>query len=388
MQNILALILILVLGYTGAHLLFYKSKFPLGTRYMLFAGSEYLFLGLLLAAAPLSILSSNSIQLLLPAVDLGLGWIGLLFGIQFEWAQLKRIPLRYMGITIIQAVFTFLLVLAGLSIITIFVVNNLSVSGILVLAAIASLSSPTCFVFMRSHLHLSHQIRHLVQYISSLDPIVSIAIFGLIISTRVHLGWLTQLPVYFFLASCIVLIFHLLTRFRISRQELLILTMGLVLFSSGLAEIFGLSPLFLNFVIGLGLINLPSLNHRSFAMILHSQEKPIYIVFLVLAGAIWTPSSTQLSILAAYLVFRLLGKLLGSRLSVSFHNLDFTPPALWGLSLFPQGGMAIAMAVDYLHYYPGEAGHAVLNIVLVATLISHLSGPLATRRGLGALPTK
>jgi hypothetical protein len=349
---------------------------------MLFAGSEYLFLGLILGSAPLAIFSSETMQLLSPAVSLGLGWIGLLFGIQFEWAQLERIPLRFMGITLIQALVTFLIVLSGLSIIILLTNPNLTVSGILVLSAIASLSSPTCLVFMQSHTRFSRPILRLVQYISSLDSIVSIAIFGLVLSTREHLGWLTQLPTYFLLASPLILIFHLLTRFRISRQELLILTIGLVVFSSGLAEEFGLSALFLNFITGLGLINLPSLNHNTFANILHSQEKPIYIVFLVLAGAMWTPSSMHLYILAAYLGLRILGKLLGGRLTVGLFNLDFTPPPMWGLALFPQGGMAIAMAVDYLHYYPGETGNTILNIILTATLISHLSGPLAIRRGL------
>ncbi len=388
MQTILALILVLVLGYTGAHLLFYKSKFPLGTRYMLFAGGEYLFLGLILGAAPLAILGPETIELLSPAINLGLGWIGLLFGIQFEWAQLQRIPMRFMVITLIQALVTFLLVLAGLGLINVFMGNNLSVSGVLVLAAIASLSSPTCLVFMQSHLNFPHQIRHLIQYISSLDSVVGITIFGLVLSLRVDMGWLFQLPEYLLLASSLILIFHLLTRYILSRQELLILTIGLVVFSSGLAEIFGLSALYLNFLMGVGLINLPSLNHRAFAKILHSQEKPIYIIFLVLAGALWTPSSTGLLMLATYLLLHLLGKLLGSRLAIGFCRLDFTPPAPWGLALFPQGGMAIAIAVDYLQYYPGDIGIAILNIILASTLISTLLGPLAVRHSLGVKTTR
>jgi hypothetical protein len=381
MQTILALILILILGYAGAHLLFYKSRFPLGTRYIMSAGSEYLFLGLLLGAAPFAIFGPQVMQLLSPAVNLGLGWIGLIFGIQFEWKQLQRMPLRFMGITLIQAIVTLGLVWAGISFLADILNLSLTKGDSLLLAAIAAISAPTCLVFMQAHVSFPQSIQRLVHYISSLDSVVGLAVFGLIHPGRLDLGWL-RILLYLFLVACLILVFHLLTRFRISRRELLILTIGLVIFSSGLAGIFGLSALLLNFLLGMGLINLPSLNHRTLVEILHGEEKPIYIIFLVLAGAMWNPLSTPLLIVAVYLGLRFLGKLLGSQLAVRACRPDFVPPAFWGLALTPQGGMGIAMAVDCLQYHPGDMGGTILNIILAATLITQLLGPSAVRWGI------
>jgi hypothetical protein len=381
MRTIFVLILILILGYAGAHLHFYKSKFPLGTHYMMFAGSEYLFLGLLLGAAPLIILTPDIIRQLSPVVNLGLGWIGLLFGIQFNLAHLRRMPLRYMNITVFQAIFTFLLVWVGIIYFARFFGVNLSQTQIVLLAAIASMSSVTCLAFMQDKSNFPQPTQNLLYYISSLDSLLGLIILGLIIPGDLYQGWY-KLYIYLLLSASLILIFHLLTRFHLNRKELLILTIGLVILSSGLAGTFGISALMLNFLLGAGLINLPSLNHRVWIEILHGQEKPIYIVFLVLAGAIWTPLSTQLLLLAAYLGFRFLGKVSSAWLASRLYGKKISPPSFWGLALFPQGGMGIAMAVDYLWYNPGKSGIDILNIVLTATLISQLLGPVAVRFGI------
>lgn len=385
MQTILVLILILFLGYAGAHLHFYQAKIPLGTRYVLFAGSEYLFLGLILSTAPLAILTPDVTLMLSPIINMGLGWIGLLFGIQFEWAKLKRIPLAFMGITLIQALFTLLLAWFGLKLLAGYFNYQISGISVLLLAGVASLSSSTCLMFMRPYQKFPQTLQRLVHYISSLDSLVGMIVLAAITSLwsgiKIYEAW-SVLPLYLLLALFLILIFHLFIRFRIGKEELLILTAGLVVFSSGLAGAFGLSALVLNFILGVGLINLPSLNHQLFADILHGEEKPLYIIFLVLAGAMWQPLNTDISFLFAYLFLHIAGKLLGGVLSFKVFSPRFSSSKAWGLSLCPQGGMGIAIAVDYIQYHPGKAGTFVLNIVLAATIITQWLGPMLLKRGL------
>jgi len=162
----------------------------------------------------------------------------------------------------------------------------------------------------------------------------------------------------------------------------LILIIGLVVFSSGLAGIFSLSALLLNTILGVGLINLPSHNHREMSKILHQQEKPIYIIFLVLAGAMWQPLSTNLVLLFACLILRFLGKWMGSGASATLWTISFKPPSNWGWALFPQGAMGIALVVDYLQYNSEPSVIAVLNLVIGTTLISQLLGPWLIQRTL------
>ncbi len=386
METILILILIIILGYAGAHLHFYQSKLPLGTRYVFFAGSEYLFLGLLLGSERLALLTPDKIELLSPVLNLGLGWIGFLFGLQFEWSQLRRLPLRFLGITVIQAFFTLVLLWTGLILLSGYLNRPLSGAGVLILAAVASISSPTCLVFIQKYTVLPRSVGRLVHYVSSLDSVVGLLVFGLVhflyMADLFHQWWL-NFPVYLALGALLILLFHLLTRFKINDQELLILTVGLIVFSSGVAGVFNLSALLLNFFLGVGLINLTSLNHRTLARIIHAQEKSIYIIFLLFAGAMWTPSTTSFLLLTVYFGLRLAGKLLGSVFAVRLYRLEYTLPAFWGLSLTPQGGMGIAMVVDYLQYHPGDAGMSILNIILITTLISQLLGPFVIRLTIG-----
>ncbi|MBI5787540.1 MAG: hypothetical protein HZA78_01605 [Candidatus Schekmanbacteria bacterium] len=383
MQIILVLILILILGYAGAHLHFYKSKLPLGTSYILFAGSEYLLLGLILTIPPLAALTPNVTERLFPVLNMGLGWIGLMFGLQFEWGRLRRIPLSFMGITLVQALITLLIAWAGLKL---FSPTEPGSAPLWLLAAVASLSAPTCLAYLRSYHKFPLSAQHLVNYISSLDSIVGILFFILLTCvwpanelycSRINLLYY---PIF---AGILIFIFHFLIRFRIGAAELLILTVGMVLFSSGIARSYGISPLLLNILLGIGIINLPSTNHRELAGILHGQEKPIYIIFLVLAGANWHPLATNFPILLIYLAAHLAGKLLGGSLAGKIFPPHFSLKQNWGLALSPQGGMGIALAVDYLQYRPGGAGFLVLNIIIPATIISQLFGPFLIIQGLG-----
>ena len=129
------------------------------------------------------------------------------------------------------------------------------------------------------------------------------------------------------------------------------------------------------------------MNHHQLTGILHSQEKPIYIIFLVLAGANWHPSFTNFSVLAIYIAIHLIGKLLGGNLAIRIFPPHFPLKENWGLALSPQGGMGIALAVDYLQYYPGNIGLSILNIIILATIISQLFGPFLIIRGLGKRKT-
>jgi len=73
------------------------------------------------------------------------------------------------------------------------------------------------------------------------------------------------------------------------------------------AIFFSLSPLFVNMIAGVTAANLPGSKDRVF-MAVARQEKPFYIVFLILAGAVWQPAAgISISLAAAYLFFRTCG---------------------------------------------------------------------------------
>jgi Kef-type K+ transport system membrane component KefB len=172
---------------------------------------------------------------------------------------------------------------------------------------------------------------------------------------------------------------HLLTRVRCSDEELLIFVLGMAVFSGGIALFFKLSPLFVNTIMGMVVANLPGSKNRIFNL-LARLEKPFYIVFLILAGAIWRPGSTwALPLAVLYLVLRSIGKVSGGYLAARAAPSDSRPPPTVGLGLISQGGIAIAIVMNYYQLSSAAVTDVVVTTVLIAVILNELASPFLAR---------
>jgi Kef-type K+ transport system membrane component KefB len=171
--------------------------------------------------------------------------------------------------------------------------------------------------------------------------------------------------------------FHYLISELLSESELLLLTSGTVILSAGLASHLHLSPLFVNFILGVTIANLPSLTRNRASNLLLSTEHPFYIVFLILVGALWSSLTGGILWMAVvYLLFRLLGLSLGVWIGRSLWSEDpLRPPADLGLAMLPQSGVALALVIDYLRIQPGALAELALGVMIIALLLQQLIGP-------------
>ena len=120
--------------------------------------------------------------------------------------------------------------------------------------------------------------------------------------------------------------------------------------------------------------------------VLQEWEKPIYLVFLMLAGALLSfPTLWILPLALAYAVVRAGGKVLGSMAMVRVIPFSFPTPKRFGLGLLPQGGISLAMAISAVLTYSalrlGEmnAADLLFSIVVIGVILSELTGPFFTR---------
>ena len=90
-------------------------------------------------------------------------------------------------------------------------------------------------------------------------------------------------------------------------------------------------------------------------------------------------------ILIVYILFRCLGKYLGTFISAKATNCEPQICKYLGITLFPQAGVALGMCA-IAAATPEMAGQGALirNITLFAVLIYELFGPLLTRQALMA----
>ncbi|MFH1765256.1 MAG: hypothetical protein ABIF09_13795, partial [Gemmatimonadota bacterium] len=120
--------------------------------------------------------------------------------------------------------------------------------------------------------------------------------------------------------------------------------------------------------------------------VLQNWEKPIYVVFLMLAGALLNFSTLWILALAGgYALVRGAGKVLSNMVMVRVLPLEFPPPRRFGLGLIPQGGISLAMAISIVLTYGGlmldgrDAADLLFAVVVLGVILSELAGPFFTR---------
>src|SRR5690606_13205256 len=130
-------------------------------------------------------------------------------------------------------------------------------------------------------------------------------------------------------------------------DRLFVALLGIVVFASGMASYLNLSPIFINFVVGVLLAQRRHTGRMALEK-LQSIEKPAYVVLFIFAGMAWSsPSGLGWLLVPIYLALRVGGKALGGWLT--YHN-SARPDRYVrgvGLALVAQGGLAMAMAFNY-----------------------------------------
>jgi len=187
------------------------------------------------------------------------------------------------------------------------------------------------------------------------------------------------------------IIFVWLMQLRPGREELILYLLGIAALGSGAALQLQLSPIFVCVVMGATVANLAPGRRRIF-LALETWEKPIYVVLLLLAGALVTlPTWWVLPLAAAYAMVRGLGKWLANAVLVTAIP-GLAAPRSLGLGLVPQGGISLALAVSIMLTYsglslPGGAPSAELlfAVIVLGVIFSELAGPVMIVRLLTAM---
>lgn len=160
------------------------------------------------------------------------------------------------------------------------------------------------------------------------------------------------------------------------------LTLGVVLLVAGAADTLQASPLLAAMATGLvGRRQLPAASRR-LSEPLEALEETVFLLFFVLAGAHLDPRlfAAYLPLIGVYLVLRVAGKVLGARLAAQASGAGPAVVRNIGWGLVPQAGVAVGLALS-LADRPGFAHvtPTVVNVVLGATVIHELVGPLYAR---------
>ena len=357
----------------------------------------YLALGLALGNQGLGLLERHMLENLEPVVDLALGWIGILFGLQFEIKRLRRYPPRFFETTLFQSLFTIALMGAVMYLALGRFIPGQGVSLwrlLFLIAAVGAVSSPAEITLaISAGGGVKRKFARLVHYVTSLDPLLPVVIFAFTAGfyySRAGGGIIPALEwtvVSALIGLVLGLLFYSYARHRHSENELAMMIIAFTIFSGGIAVYLNLSSLFVNIVLGVTLANLLPTSERIFRVLV-SRERPILIVLLVLVGANWIPFPqgrlvTVAALLALYLAARVLGKVISVAMVRPFIREELAQGGrAAGLALLGQGGMSVALIANYQILFSGAADTVAVSVLLCAVVFSEAFSAYAARYAL------
>ncbi|MDT8435164.1 MAG: cation:proton antiporter [Gemmatimonadota bacterium] len=402
MKLLFAAVALGLLSILGSRFAFRSRRASLGMRLLFSSGLPFVLAGLLLGPHGTGLLGPAVLPSFSPFIVLGLGWIGLSFGLQFEPRAFAAFRPRAPAVAFGQAGIAWLVLAGGLA--ALFGRPGGPDSGAfpaaIAAAAAGSASSPTGVAVVFGSARVRGPLSHIIRLASSLDAAVGITCLAVLYAAihvtaapaYVEVGLLRWLLAPLLLAVFLGWLFLSLTREKPPGGESLLFLLGLALVLAGTSLSLSASALFAASLAGMFLAVL-SPQRRRVQEMLTAWEKPVHVVFLVLAGSLLEFGSWHVAVLlGAYLLLRVAGKTAGGRLAGSLGDPGGSGGSL-GLALLPQGGVSIAMAVSSLLVLRQRFPHSALvpaffDAVVLGVIAGEIAGPLVMRsvlRGAGEI---
>ncbi len=399
MRLLLTVLALALLSLVGSRLGFGSRRASLGIRLFVSAGSHYVLLGLLLGPHGAGLITRAVTDSLAPFIALGLGWIGLLFGLQFDRQTLKAFTRREHAMVVGQSIITWTLLAAGLVGILLLAGRRdaSSLAAACAAAAAGCASSPTGAAVVFGSARVSGPFSRLATLATSLDGATGI-VFLAIVYAAVHppapvglvdLGPVRWIVVPILLALLFGWLFLSLSREKPPPDEFMLFLLAVALILAGTSLSMAASALFTSWLTGVFIANLSPLRKRVYTA-LARWEKPVHVLFLLLAGTLLSLSSWYVGLfLAAYLVLRVIGKLLGGQFARPLLD-PMSGSERFGATLLSQGGVSIAIAMSALLLlratFPGsQVVPALFDATILGIILFEIIGPVMMRRVLASV---
>lgn len=346
----------------------------------------YLIAGLIIGPFGLNLISVNMVTDLELISEMALAFIAFTIGVEFKLSYLKRVGMTPIIIAILEALGASVLVTLGL------VLAGVDVEIALLLGAIASATAPAATLMVIRQYKAKGPVTETLLSVVALDDAVALILFGFasaIVNVMQNPGGSSIAmaiirPILEILGSFAVgfllgLVFTIPLRYFKKGSNRLIITTGFVFLGSALADMLGLSPLLLCMCIGAMLVN-ASPDAKDIFKLTDGVTPPIFLMFFVVSGM-----SLNIAILPkigligiVYIVVRVIGKILGAYLGSRLMKTPAVVQKYLGLSLIPQAGVAIGLALITTRILP-QYGEVIQAVVLGATFIYEMIGPVITK---------
>ena len=332
--------------------------------------------------------------------DLALGFIAFSMGSEFRISQLKRIGKQATFVGVFQALFTTVIVDAALIILHLIIPDKFSLQSAIVLGAVATATAPAATLMVVKQYKAKGPVTDILLPVVALDDAVGLVAFaisfgiarslgtGTVNVTSVILEPVLEVILSLFLGFVMGLLFTLCEKYFHSRSKRMAVSVTFVMMTVAISSMsfeigsvhIGFSSLLACMMLGTVFCNICEVSEE----LMERADRwttPVLILFFVISGA-----ELELSVFAdimvvligaIYIISRSLGKYFGAGISARLSKCNPNVVKYLGITLLPQAGVALGMAIKAIEL--GPEGAIVRNITLFAVLVYEIIGPLLTK---------
>lgn len=332
--------------------------------------------------------------------DLALGFIAFSMGSEFRISQLKRIGKQATFVGVFQALFTTVIVDAALIILHLIIPDKFSLQSAIVLGAVATATAPAATLMVVKQYKAKGPVTDILLPVVALDDAVGLVVFaisfgiarslgtGAVNVTSVILEPVLEVILSLFLGFVMGLLFTLCEKYFHSRSKRMAVSVTFVMMTVAISSMsfeigsvhIGFSSLLACMMLGTVFCNICEVSEE----LMERADRwttPVLILFFVISGA-----ELELSVFAdimvvligaIYIISRSLGKYFGAGISARLSKCNPNVVKYLGITLLPQAGVALGMAIKAIEL--GPEGAIVRNITLFAVLVYEIIGPLLTK---------
>lgn len=355
------------------------------------AVTGYLLAGILIGPHVLGLIPKEGVVSMEMISEVALAFVAFSIGSEMKLSVMKRLGTKIMTITLLEALGAFFVVLTGM---LLFFHADLAMA--LTLAAIACATAPAATLLVIREYRAKGELVDVLLPVVALDDAICIIVFGIASQMAVSLAaggavsvfTMVLVPVGKILAALLIgvafgTVFARVQAFAKNEDELLILSVGFMLLLAGISKRIGISDLLCIMSASVTTANIGQGMSKSTSLI-NRITPVVFVPFFVLAGAdLNLPGLLQVGALGVfYILARTAGKYAGAYLAARATGFSKKVYENLGLTLIPQAGVAIGLSLIASRTIPAPYGEQIRTIILSATIVYELAGPLLAKIGL------
>ena len=334
-----------------------------------------------------------------------LGFIAFTIGNEFRLSQLKATGAKAITIGILQAVIATVFVDITLIVLHLLFPSLISIPCAITLGAIASATAPAATLMVVRQYKADGPLTRLLMLVVAIDDAVGLVLFSVSfgIATALSAGHVSVIAVVVEPIVEVVLslglgavmgwLLNWVEQFFHSRSKRMSISVAFVMLTVGLSMIefdvggihCGFSLLLVCMMTGTIFCNICSTSEELMSRI-EGWTTPVNVLFFVISGAeldlnvLAQPVTLLVGVL--YIIARSAGKYCGAAFSCRLTGQPKPITDHLGITLLPQAGVALGMAITAATLPDGALAR---NVVLFSVLVYELVGPALTKRSLLAV---